>query len=123
MKIFDKLLKIGSILVLMIVILNSTVSVNGLSEKIIGIDLGTTQSVVSIYENGKVTIIPNDQGNRLTPSIVSFYNGDRLIGDSAYNVMAKNPKNTIFDAKRYFLHIIYCLHTHHKFIQIYWSII
>ena len=100
-KLLNKLMKIGTFIALFICILNSMTMVKAVGNgPIIGIDLGTTQSVVSIYENGKVTVIPNDQGNRLTPSIVSFWQNDRLIGDAAYNVMAKNPKNTIFDAKR-----------------------
>ena len=51
-------------------------------------------------ENGKVEIIPNDQGNRITPSYVAFTENERLIGDSAKNQVATNPFNTIFDAKR-----------------------
>ena len=68
----------------------------------IGIDLGTTYSVVSVYKNGKTEILTNEQGNRITPSYVAWdpATGERLIGDAAKNELAANPTNTVFDVKR-----------------------
>ncbi|KZV45974.1 hypothetical protein F511_10664 [Dorcoceras hygrometricum] len=62
----------------------------------VGIDLGTTYSCVAVWRHGRVEVIPNDQGNRITPSYVAFNNTERLIGDAAMNVASENPTNSVF---------------------------
>jgi len=67
---------------------------------VIGIDLGTTYSCVGVYKNQRVDIIPNDQGNRITPSYVSFVDDERLVGEAAKNQASIHPQQTLFDVKR-----------------------
>jgi len=72
------------------------------SNKIIGIDLGTTNSVVAVMEGGEAKVIPNAEGNRTTPSVVAFTkSGERLVGQVAKRQSVTNPKNTVFSIKRF----------------------
>ena len=66
----------------------------------IGIDLGTTYSCVGVFQDGNVTIIEDDQGDRKIPSCVAFTEYEQLVGHAAQNQVARNPCNTIFDIKR-----------------------
>src|SRR6201984_2784019 len=70
--------------------------------KIIGIDLGTTNSVVAVMEGGQPTVIANQEGTRTTPSVVGFTkSGERLVGQVAKRQAITNPENTIFSIKRF----------------------
>ena len=70
--------------------------------KIIGIDLGTTNSCVSVMEGGEAVVVANQEGMRTTPSVVGFAeNGDRLIGQMARNQAVTNPENTVYSIKRF----------------------
>lgn len=72
-------------------------------EPIIGIDLGTSYSRVAIFQSGRVTIIENEQGSRMTPSYVSFTsNGERLIGDAAKNLLTSNPNSTFIESSYFY---------------------
>src|ERR1700743_3220904 len=71
-------------------------------EKIIGIDLGTTNSVVAVMEGGEVKVIANQEGNRLTPSVVAFtHQGERLVGDPAKGQAITHPRRTVYSIKRF----------------------
>jgi molecular chaperone DnaK len=73
-----------------------------MAEKVIGIDLGTTNSVVSVLEGGDPVVIPNAEGGRTTPSVVGFTkDGERLVGQIAKRQAVTNPTNTIFSIKRF----------------------
>src|SRR6056297_610225 len=71
-------------------------------EKIIGIDLGTTNSVVAVMEGTEAKVIPNAEGNRLTPSVVAFTEkGEVLVGEPARRQSVTNPTRTVYSAKRF----------------------
>ena len=69
--------------------------------KVIGIDLGTSTSCVSVFEGGQPTVIVNGEGHRTTPSVVGFVNGERKVGDAARRQAITNPKNTVYAIKRF----------------------
>ena len=68
---------------------------------VIGIDLGTTYSCVGIFKNGRVEIIPNELGNRITPSYVAFSDDEKLVGEAAKNQASMNPTRTVYVIKRF----------------------
>src|SRR3989454_7325113 len=73
-----------------------------MADKVIGIDLGTTNSVVAVMEGGDPVVIPNAEGGRTTPSVVGFAkDGERLVGQVAKRQSVTNPENTIFSIKRF----------------------
>ena len=79
--------------------------------KIIGIDLGTTNSVVAVMENGQPKVIANAEGHRTTPSVVAYTkDGDVLVGAAARRQAVTNPTKTVYSAKRF----IGCTHTERK---------
>ena len=91
----------GTIAVFLLFLASGASKDHKLDGPAVGIDLGTTYSCVGIYRNGRVEIIPNDQGNRITPSYVAYTeDGERLVGESAKNQAALNPTNTAFSVKR-----------------------
>ena len=70
--------------------------------KTIGIDLGTTNSCVSVIEGGEATVITNSEGSRTTPSVIAFTKGDeKLVGQPAKRQAVTNPENTVFSSKRF----------------------
>src|SRR6266566_3349412 len=82
--------------------IKSPTGAESMAEKIIGIDLGTTNSVVAVMEGGDPVVIPNAEGGRTTPSVVAFTkDGERLVGQVAKRQAVTNPKQTIFSIKRF----------------------
>jgi heat shock protein 5 len=83
-----------------VAVLGLVVAEDKVEPPVVGIDLGTTYSVVGVWSNGQVEIIANELGNRITPSVVAFTDSERLVGDGARNQMPANPENTIYAVKR-----------------------
>ena len=73
---------------------------NKVEKPVIGIDLGTTYSCVAIYKNGGVEIIPNEQGSRITPSFITFADGEKLVGEAGKNAASQYPDSAFYDVKR-----------------------
>ena len=84
----------------------------------IGIDLGTTYSCVAVWQNERVEIIVNDQGNRTTPSYVAFTPIERLVGDAAKIQVARNPTNSIFGNLHFFFFLVNVILKHLLFSSI-----
>merc|ERR1712166_1603904 len=112
---FNQIMRVKTLLSLFIAAFVCTVAVNAAEEEkkeekkveknkingpVIGIDLGTTYSCVGIFKNGRVEIIQNELGNRITPSYVAFTDEERLVGESAKNQASNNPKRSIYVVKR-----------------------
>ncbi|XP_049848478.1 luminal-binding protein 2-like [Schistocerca gregaria] len=89
------------VFVILTVTFASWASEEKINGPVIGIDLGTTYSCVGIFTNGHVEIITNEQGNRITPSWVAWTDEERLVGEAAKNQGSLNPKNTVFNVKRF----------------------
>lgn len=87
-------------IILALVTLNIVCQKKKIECPVIGIDLGTTYSCVAVFKNGGVEIIPNEQGSRITPSVVSFTDEERLVGEGAKNQGTINPERTVYDVKR-----------------------
>jgi len=92
-------------LMLLIACVGTVVADTGSKKKevdgpVIGIDLGTTYSCVGIFKNGRVEIIPNELGNRITPSYVGFTDDEKLVGEAAKNQVSSNPLRTVYVVKR-----------------------
>ena len=91
----------STIAICMIILASGASKDSKLDGPAVGIDLGTSYSCVGVYSNGRVEIIPNDQGNRITPSYVAYTeDGERIVGEAAKNQATKNPTNTAFSVKR-----------------------